>query len=187
MVESFRISDSTIRRLTLNFFFHNLHRATQTFLRASGQKQRANRVDRHALPSDDFANIRRIQPQFINRHARALHRRDLTAPGFCTSPLTTYSRNSCMRENQIKPPPELLPPCPAFLMKLATVSLGCAPLLIQYCARSSLSVKLSPCLSGLISADLLDELAIAGTAAIGHDNAECRRVFRADPFHANFY
>ena len=39
----------------------------------------------------------------------------------------------------------------------------------------------------IVSADLLDELAIAGTAAIGHDNAECRRVFRADPFHANFY
>src|SRR4051812_44921099 len=33
-------------------------------------------------------------------------------------------------------------------MKLATVSLGCAPLLIQYWARSSFSVKLSPFLSG---------------------------------------
>jgi len=42
-------------------------------------------------------------------------------------------------------------------------------------------------LERIVSADLLDELAIAGTAAIGHDNAECRRVFRADPFHANFY
>ena len=42
-------------------------------------------------------------------------------------------------------------------------------------------------LERIVSADLLDELAIAGTAAIGHDNAECWRVFRADPFHANFY
>ena len=37
---------------------------------------------------------------------------------------------------------------PAFLMKLATVSLGCAPLLTQYLARSRLSVKLSPFFNG---------------------------------------
>ena len=76
---------------------------------------------------------------------------------------------------------------PAFLMKLATVSLGCAPLLIQYWARSSFSDEIVALLQRLIRADFLDELAIARTAAVGHDNAEHRGVLRPDTFHANFY
>ena len=42
-------------------------------------------------------------------------------------------------------------------------------------------------LERIVSADLLDELAIAGAAAIGHDNTEHRGVFRPDALHANFY
>ena len=76
---------------------------------------------------------------------------------------------------------------PAFLMKLATVSLGCAPLLTQYWARSSFSDEIVTLLQRLIRADFLDELAIARTAAVGHHNAKHRGVLGPDPLHANFY
>ncbi len=72
-------------------------------------------------------------------------------------------------------------------MKLATVSLGCAPLLIQYWARFEFEAEIVTRLQRLIHADLLDELAIAGAAAIGHDNTEYGGVFRPDALHANFY
>src|ERR1019366_3687586 len=42
-------------------------------------------------------------------------------------------------------------------------------------------------LERLVGADFLDALAIARAAAVGHHNAIHRGVFRADPFHANFY
>ena len=56
--------------------FNNLYRTAQTFLRTTNQKQRANRINRHALPSDDLTNICRIQAQLVNCGSRALHRRD---------------------------------------------------------------------------------------------------------------
>ena len=42
-------------------------------------------------------------------------------------------------------------------------------------------------LERLVGADFLNALAVARAAAVGHHNAEHRGVFRADPFHANFY
>ena len=42
-------------------------------------------------------------------------------------------------------------------------------------------------LQRLIGANFLNELAVTRTAAVGHDDAEHRRILCADPFHANFY
>ena len=39
----------------------------------------------------------------------------------------------------------------------------------------------------IVSADFLNEFAVARAAAVGDDDAECRRVLGADAFHANFY
>jgi len=49
-----------------------------------------------------------------------------------------------------------------------------------------LDAEIIALLQRLIGSNLLDELAIARTAAIGHDNAENRQILRADPLHANF-
>src|SRR6185437_8045250 len=47
--------------------------------------------------------------------------------------------------------------------------------------------KIVALFEGIVSADFLNEFAVARAAAVGEDDAECRRVFRADAFHANFY
>src|SRR5947209_20548629 len=61
--------EGSARRLYLN----NLQAAAQTFSGAAGREQRANRVDRHALPADDPPHIRGIKAQFVNRQSIAIH------------------------------------------------------------------------------------------------------------------
>src|ERR1039458_9419148 len=129
------------------FVFDNFHRTTQAFLRAAGQQQRADRIDRYALAANDFAHVLRIQAQFIDNHAPALHRRDAHRVGILHEAFDDIFQERLHRtknENQAAGTTALA----AFLMMLATVSLGWAPLLTQYWARSSLSVKLSPFFNG---------------------------------------
>src|ERR1035438_4145025 len=109
----------------------------------------------------------------------------LTASGCCTSPLTTYSRNSCIakikssrrRRDRFAGLLDEAGDGVARLRALADPVLGAVELQSEIIAR----------LQGLIRADLLDELAIARTAAVGHHNAEIRGIFRPDTLHANFY
>src|ERR1700722_13739009 len=110
----------------------------------------------------------------------------VTAPGFCTSPLTTYSRNSCMTKTFLS---RRRSSCrlAQFLDEAGDGVARLRALADPVLGAVEFDREIFALLERIVSADLLDELAIAGTAAIGHDNAECRRVFRADPFHANFY
>src|SRR5271169_1327483 len=111
----------------------------------------------------------------------------VTALGFCTSPLTTNSRNSCMARKNLLSRRRNGRGFAQFLDEagdgVARLRAFADPVL----RAVEFDREILALLERIVSADLLDELAIAGTAAIGHDNAECRRVFRADPFHANFY
>src|SRR5438876_9407333 len=61
---------SSGRRLLDNF-----EGAAHSLLRAAGQEQRTNRVNRHPLPANYLTDILRIQAQFINRRPLALDRR----------------------------------------------------------------------------------------------------------------
>src|ERR1039457_1242898 len=111
----------------------------------------------------------------------------LTASGCCTSPLTTYSRNSCIAK--IKSSRCRRRRCHlaglldeagdgvARLRALADPVLGA----IQF------QDEIVTLLQRLIRADFLDELAIARTAAVGHYNAEIRGILGPDTLHANFY
>src|SRR5213075_3024923 len=78
-------------------FLNDFERATQALLCAAREQQRPNRVNRHPLPADDFADILRMQPQLIHRRPFPLHRRHRHVVGCCTSPLTIYSRKACIR------------------------------------------------------------------------------------------
>src|SRR5665213_165356 len=111
----------------------------------------------------------------------------VTAPGFCTSPLTTYSRNSCMAKIKLSCRRSGCRRLAQFLDEAGDGVARLRALAYPVLGAVELDREIFALLERVVSADLLDELAIAGTAAIGHDNAECRRVFRADPFHANFY
>src|SRR5439155_27305202 len=55
----------------------NLQRAAQSLLRAASGEQRSNRVDRHALLSNNAPDIFSVEAQFINGQPVALHRIDL--------------------------------------------------------------------------------------------------------------
>ena len=66
-----------------------------------------------------------------------------------------------------------------FLIKLRTVSDGCAPRAIQCSARSSFSVLLSPGFLRIVGPDDLDEFAVARAAAVGHDDFVIRAILRA--------
>ena len=48
-------------------FIHDFERATQSALGAANQEQRANRVNRRSLPANDFAHVRGMDPQLIDR------------------------------------------------------------------------------------------------------------------------
>src|ERR1051326_7289001 len=60
---------------TSGSFFNDLQRATQALFRAARQQQRTNRVNRHSLSANNFPNVLRMQPQFINCRSLALDRR----------------------------------------------------------------------------------------------------------------
>src|SRR5215510_13046099 len=56
-------------------FLNDFERATQALLGAAREQQRPNRVNRHPLTADDFADVLRMQPQFIDRGPLAFDRR----------------------------------------------------------------------------------------------------------------
>src|SRR6516164_472595 len=108
----------------------------------------------------------------------------VTASGCCTSPLTMYSKNACMAENRSG----RRRGCLAGLLDEAGDGVaGLRTLADPVSGAVELEGEILALLERLIHADLLDELAIAGAAAIGHDNAEHRGVLRPDALHANFY
>src|SRR5262249_7425632 len=102
--------------------------------------------------------------------------------GCCTSPLTTYSRKACTRKNLSSGRRGFA----RFLDKtgdrLARLRAFTDPVL----GPLQVEGEIVTLLQRLISADLLDELAIARTPAVGHHNAEHGRVLRPDPLHTNF-
>src|SRR5688572_22174368 len=69
-----RRRDSSCRSLL--FVLDDLEGATQALLGAAGQQQRTDGIDRHTLSSDNTAHVAFVQPQFVNRHPIALHRRN---------------------------------------------------------------------------------------------------------------
>src|ERR1017187_8331387 len=109
----------------------------------------------------------------------------LTASGCCTSPLTPYSRNSCIakiqssrrRRRRLAGLLDEAGHGVARLRALADPVLGAVKLQGEIIAL----------LQRLIRADFLDELAIARTAAVSHHNAKIRGIFGPDTLHANFY
>src|ERR1017187_4645631 len=109
----------------------------------------------------------------------------LTASGCCTSPLTPYSRNSCIakiqsgrrRRRRLAGLLDEAGHGVARLRALADPVLGA----IQF------QDEIVTLLQRLIRADFLDELAIARTAAVGHNNAEIRGILGPDTLHTNFY
>src|SRR5438477_10142171 len=56
--------------------FDDFDGATLAFARAPGEEQGTNRVNRHALTTDDAAHIAGIHTQFVNGHTGAINRRD---------------------------------------------------------------------------------------------------------------
>src|ERR1041385_499499 len=124
----------------------DLHRAAQPLLGAAGQQQRSNRVDGHSLPPDDLSHVGWIHAQFVDRHAVALHRRDAHLVGMLHESFNDKFEKGLHEAEKCQAVTAAA--LFAFRMKLATVSLGCAPWLTQYRARSRSSVTLSPFLSG---------------------------------------
>src|ERR1035437_8570164 len=110
----------------------------------------------------------------------------VTASGFCTSPLTTYSRNACMsqdyplgrcrRRGGFGCPLDKAGDRLAWLRAFAHPVLG--PLQVQG--------EVICLLPRQVRAQLLDELAIARTAAISHNNTEGGLVLRPDSLQTNF-
>src|SRR5207253_2897465 len=129
-------------------FLDDFEGAAQALFGAARQQEGPNRIDGHALPANDLAHILRIKAQFINRSPLTFHWRHGDSLRVLHQPFNDIfeERLHCRRSGYAATAgaAALL----AFLIKLATVSLGCAPLLSQYLARSRFRVKLSPFLRG---------------------------------------
>src|SRR5437867_9343076 len=110
-----------------------------------------------------------------------------TSSGFSTSPLTTYSRNACMAA----PPTASGHGGRGGPLRLANeagnrlAGLGAlgkpvgGPFEVE-------RVFVPDFLLRQVSAQLLDALAVARAAAVGHDDAKGRSVLGPDAFHADF-
>src|ERR1019366_8152562 len=109
-----------------------------------------------------------------------------TASGFRTSPLTTYSRNACINREHSS---GRRGGCSGFggLLDEAGHSLArlrafAHPVLDPFQVHREVSILLP----WQVGAQLLDELAIARTAAISHNNAERGLVLCPDSLQSNF-
>src|SRR5208282_2851547 len=109
----------------------------------------------------------------------------LTASGCCTSPLTTYCRNSCIAK--IKSNRRRHCHLAGLLDEAGDGVARLRALADPVLGAIELQDEIVTLLQRLIRADFLDELAIARTAAVGHHYAEIRGILGPDAFHANFY
>lgn len=123
-------------------FLDQFEAAALALAGASHLEQSAQRMNGRTLASDDLPNIGRMQTKFVHREAIPLLRHHNDGIGAIRQTL----------DHEFKPGlHETFPAQPwgagalfrARLMKLATVSVGRAPLLSQYSARSKASVTLS--------------------------------------------
>src|SRR5262245_51597980 len=67
-------------------FLNDFEPSTQPLLGATREQQRSNRVYRHPLSANDFADILRMQPQFINGRPFPLDRRHGDVLGMLNQP-----------------------------------------------------------------------------------------------------
>src|ERR1044071_3202923 len=130
--------------LACRVFFYDFQGAAQTAVGAARQQQRPNGVNGHALAANYLADILRMEAQFINRRAfaldgcdsysvRMLHKSfdDVFEKGLHGGfPYAAVASAGAAAAAAFD----------AFFMKLATVSLGWAPLPSQYFARSRSSL-----------------------------------------------
>src|SRR5580692_1503607 len=98
-----------------------------------------------------------------------------TAAGSCTSPLTTYSRNSCMVKSSRGRGNGLI----GLLDETGDGVAGFGALANPVLGAVEFQVEIITLLERLVSTDFLDKLAIAGAAAVGDNNTEHRGVLRA--------
>src|ERR1035437_680642 len=110
----------------------------------------------------------------------------VTASGFCTSPLTTYSRNACITQDQSSGRGRGCGSFGRFLDEtgdgLARLGAFAQPVVRPVQVQGVLVILLLR----QVGAQFLDELAIARTAAISHDNTERGLVLRPDSLQPNF-
>src|SRR5436190_15927868 len=107
-----------------------------------------------------------------------------TSSGRATSPFTTYSRNACMARDASggrDRSRSLL----SLLDETAHRVAGLRALAEPVIRAIEFQIEIVALLERLIGANLLNELAVARAAVVGHDNAIDRGVCRPDSFHAN--
>src|ERR1043165_6282885 len=103
----------------------------------------------------------------------------VTASGFCTRPLTTYSRKACMTGKTLRG-------CCGLGRLLDEAGDGIAGLraLAEPILRAfEVELHVVGFFLGPISAEFFNELPVARAAAIGHDNAKNRVVLGPDTLH----
>src|ERR1017187_8256288 len=108
----------------------------------------------------------------------------LTASGCCTSPLTTYSRNSYIAPKLDSSRHDRLA---GFFNEAGDGVARLRALADPVFGAVKVEGEIVAFFQGLIRADFLDEPAIARAAAVGHHNAEKRGILGPDALHANFY
>ena len=118
------------RRSTGRAILDDFERATQALARAAGGEQGTDGVDGHTLTPDDAAHVRRADPQFVNRRAVLLDRRHGDLLGLLDKSFDHVFQKRL--HGGIKAVLQAAATARfALRRKLATVSLGWAPLLIQ--------------------------------------------------------
>src|SRR5437773_3050556 len=106
----------------------------------------------------------------------------VTSSGFCTSPLTTYSRKGCITDLGRGSGGDGVLLC--FLEKAGDRVRGLGAFAQPMMGPIEVQREVVALLERLVRAQFLDTFAIPRTAAVGHDNAEDRGVLGPDALHA---
>src|SRR5215510_457062 len=69
-----------------SLLFHDFQRATDALFCAASQQQGSDRVDRHSLAPDHFADVRWVQTQFVDCRPFPFHRRNRHGIGMLHQP-----------------------------------------------------------------------------------------------------
>ena len=180
---------SFTRFLACRVFFDYFQGAAQALFGAARQQQRSNRVDRHALAANDFADILRMQPQLINRRPFPLHRRHRDSVRVLDQAFDDVfekrlhfqirlCRDSGLRRSRRG--------FGCFLDKTSDRVTRLGSFAQPIPGPIQIQLEIVAFFQWLIRSYFLDELAIPRTATIRYNNAEYRGVLGPDALHANF-